>query len=153
MLVKPSSPMGSGFLVQNEQPLHFGKPGIGVMRTLAAARLGVDRVIFGIFWIEWPNISVGACLKGRKKNVSVGVRACRKPSRGFGHGKVVVCHVCVWAWVGGVGEDLISFCFRTSYDFSGPFWEKKNENFRRGDYGACTVRAVSGTCVVVRSCM
>jgi hypothetical protein len=59
--------MGSGFLVQNEQPLHFAKPGIGVMRTLAAARLGVDRVIFGIFWIEWPNISVGACLKGRKK--------------------------------------------------------------------------------------
>jgi hypothetical protein len=29
--------------------------------------------------------------------------------------------------VGGWGgEDLISFCFRTSYDFSGPCWEKKN---------------------------
>lgn len=61
MLVKPSSPMGSGFLVQNEQPLHFAKPDIGVMYTLAAARLGIDRVIFGIFVI-YAILCVGQCL-------------------------------------------------------------------------------------------
>lgn len=59
MLVKPSSPMGSGFLVQNE--LHFAKPGISVMRTLASARLGVDRVIFGIF-VMYTILCAGQCL-------------------------------------------------------------------------------------------